>query len=180
MTFSRFEIAPGSRHVITVKQGDRKVETTNSSPGTNQAELITITLTDTGTLALASQACYAPPPVRFPLAFGSGGSAEGALMDYFCFHTGTRGKARDLEIQRRARKLLRENEPAVRRAALGNISRRAESQGVVQEDFDAKQVRSRKHLSPYNREVRRHAADQRLGAIHRPCTAAAARPKELE
>ena len=139
-----FKVAPGSRHVIVVQQGDRKVKR-EFIAGTNKQELLTVTLTDTVTLAMASQACYAPPPVRFPLAFAQEDPLKKALMDYF---TAPEEKRAAWKFDAAHEKLLRENEPAVRRAAWETF-RVAPNHKALKEDFDARQVRFEKHLSPY-------------------------------
>ena len=139
-----FDVTPGSRYVIAVTKADRTVRR-EISVGTNRQELVTIPLTDTVTLAMASQACYAPPPVLVPLAFATVDPLKKALSDYFTAPAELRA---NWKFSAEHEKLLRENDPAVRRVAWESF-RAAPIHSELKQDFAAKQVRFEKHLSAY-------------------------------
>ena len=139
-----FEVTPGTRHVIAVQQGGRRVKR-EFTAGTNKQELLTIPLTDTVTLAMASQACYATPPVLFPLAVSETDPLQKALTYYFTAPAEQRATWKFSDAHE---KLLRDNDPAVRRTAW-EAYRTAPIHSAMKQDYDAKQVRFEKHLSAY-------------------------------
>lgn len=139
-----FEVKSGGRYVIAASKDGREVRR-EILIGTNRQELVTIPLTDIVTKALASQACYAPPPVVFPLAFAQEDPLKKALVDYF---TAPEEKRSAWKFSEAHEKLLRDNEPAVRRSAW-EAFKIAPVHMALKSGFEARQARFEKHLSPY-------------------------------
>ncbi len=139
-----FEVTPGSKYHLTASF-DGRVAQRDFVAGTNAQELVTITMTETLAFVLPSQACYAPLPILNPLKNDQSATLKKAFTQFFTASSEQRGRfhfAANLE------KLLRENEPAVR-AAAWEVYRSAPIHESMKQDFDAKQVRFDKHLSPY-------------------------------
>jgi len=139
-----FELAPNTKYEIAVMDGTRIVHRDFVAAARAQ-ELVTIPLDDTPVLRFASQACYAPPPIKNPLSSADAKELRAALTEFFA---ASAEKQSTWKFAASAEKLLRENEPAVRQAAW-EAYRGAPIHNAAKQDFDAKQARFDKYLSPY-------------------------------
>ena len=88
---------------------------------------------------------YTPPLVTQPLAASDEAKLKEALTAFF---TAPPNQQATWEFDRSLETLLRDHEPAVRRAAWESF-RTAPIHAALKQDFDAKQVRFDTHLSPY-------------------------------
>jgi len=95
--------------------------------------------------SLPAQARYAPQPVTTPLQAKDEAKLRKAFTEFFAAPTNQQATWR---FSGSLEKLLRNNEPAVRRAAW-DAFRAAPIHDALKQDFDARQVRFEKHLSPY-------------------------------
>jgi pimeloyl-ACP methyl ester carboxylesterase len=114
------------------------------SVGTNQQAVVVISLSDTTLFALPSQACYAPPEAP-PLKPLDEAELKKAMGEFF---SAPPERQATWKFTRKLEKLLRDNEPAVRRAAW-EAYQAAPIHDEAKADFDGKQVRFEKYLSPY-------------------------------
>jgi len=94
---------------------------------------------------LPAQARYVPPPVTTPLKPADEAKLQKAFTDFF---TAPTNRQAAWKFSSSLEKLLRNNEPAVRRVAW-HAFRAAPIHDALKQDFDAHQVRFEKHLSPY-------------------------------
>ncbi len=138
-----FQVPPGNYDIRAEKDGlvaDREFAT-----GTNSQSVVVISLSDTTVYTLPSQACYMTPPVTANLK-----ERDDAVLakELSAFFTAPDEKRVKWKFSSRLERLLRDNEPAVRRAAW-DAYRSAPVHGAMHEDFDAKQVRYGNFLSPY-------------------------------
>jgi transglutaminase-like putative cysteine protease/pimeloyl-ACP methyl ester carboxylesterase len=139
-----FQVVRGSIYEIRAERAGQTAVRTLAT-GTNAQELVVVTLSDTPVLTLPSQACYAPPPVTKALKAGDEKKLKKALTDFF---TAPSEKQANWKFAGSLENLLRDNEPAVRRAAWETF-RTAPIHTALQQDFATNQVRFDKHLSPY-------------------------------
>jgi pimeloyl-ACP methyl ester carboxylesterase len=95
--------------------------------------------------SLPAQARYAPPPVTTPLKLEDETKLRKAFTEFF---TAPTNRQAAWKFSGGLEKLLRKNEPAVRRAAW-DAFRTAPTHDALKQDFDARQARFEKHLSPY-------------------------------
>ena len=139
-----FELAPDTPYEIAVTDGARVVRRDFVAVAKTQ-ELVTIPLDDKPVLTMASQACYAPPPITKRLRDADAKRLHAALTEYF---TAPAEKQAGWKFSAALEKLLRENEPAVRQVAW-EAYREAPIHDAAKQDFDTNQVRFGKYLSPY-------------------------------
>lgn len=139
-----FPVAPRHPLRVSAKVGERTVSR-EVVVGTNAQEVVVLTLSDTLSFLMPSMACYAPLPVLSPLKASDATKLDGALKDYFT--AGAEHQAQ-WKFTPALDRLLKENEPAVRQA-VWKAYRSAPVHDAMKADFDAKQVRFDKHLSPF-------------------------------
>jgi len=102
-------------------------------------------LRDEFVYSLPAQVRYAPPPGTTPLKPSDESKLQTAFTEFF---TAPANRQAAWNFSGRLEKLLRNNEPAVRRVAW-DAFRAAPIHSALKQDFDARQVRFEKHLSPY-------------------------------
>ena len=100
---------------------------------------------DTFVYTLPGQASHAPPQVMMPLKLAEEAKLRKAFTEFF---TAPTNRQAAWKFSGSLEKLLRNNEPAVRRVAW-DAYRDAPIHPALKQDFDARQVRFEKHLSPY-------------------------------
>ena len=113
--------------------------------GTNTEDRLAVFLGGIPAVPVRSPPRYIPPPVTQPLSLQDQARLKEALTAFF---TAPAKQQATWKFPGRLEKLLRNNEPAVRQAAWGCF-RAAPIHGALQEDFNARQVRSGTHLSPF-------------------------------
>ncbi len=138
------QVAFNGAYQVRVESNGRNI-TKPFRSGTNTQELLVVTLLDTPLLALPSQVCYAPPPVDASLKPKDEARLKKALGEYFAAPV---EKRVEWKFPNGLEKLLRENEPAVRRAAW-EAYREAPIHDSAREDFMTNQVRFESNLSSY-------------------------------
>jgi pimeloyl-ACP methyl ester carboxylesterase len=136
-----FEIARDRAYDI--QAGERKKA--GFRAGTNAQELLVLYLADTPAFTVPSQARYVAPAVTQPLKATDEAKLRQALTEFFVAPT---NRQATWKFASRLERLLKENEPAVRRVAW-QAFRAAPIHDSLKEDYDARQVRFQKHLSPY-------------------------------
>jgi pimeloyl-ACP methyl ester carboxylesterase len=114
-------------------------------PSTNAQELIVLTLNDTPAITIPSQACYAPAPATQVLKPGEEVKLKKALTKFF---TAPTNQQATWKFSGSMEKLLRANEPAVRRVAW-EAYQAAPIHAAMKVDFETNLVRFEKYLSPY-------------------------------
>ncbi len=114
------------------------------STGTNEQAVVVISMSDTTAFRLPSQACYAPPDVQ-PLKPADEARLKKALMEFF---TAPAARQAEWKFSSSLEKILRNDEPAVRRVAW-EAYQTAPVHAALKQDFDAKQVQFDKYLSAY-------------------------------
>ena len=139
-----FALARDRAYEVRVEQGERVLRR-QFCPGTNGQELLVMALDDSPAITLPSQACYAPPAVTEALKPKDEAKLKKALSEFF---TAPTNKQASWKFSGNLDKLLRANEPAVRRAAW-EAYQAAPIHEAMRKDFEAKQVQFEKHLSPY-------------------------------
>ncbi len=139
-----FEVARDRTYEISTELNGKRIRR-EFVAGTNAQELVVLHISDTPAYTLPSQACYMPPRVSRDLKPADAAKLGKALADYFAASTNQQAK---WKFPRGLEKLLRENETAVRHAAW-EAYRSAPIHDALKADFEAKQVRFEKHLSPY-------------------------------
>lgn len=142
--FATFELARDRAYEISTEFNGKRVQR-EFRAGTNTQELVVLHLSNTPAYTLPSQACYMPPRVSRELKPADATKLRKALTDYFTAATNQHAK---WKFPRALEKLLRENETAVRHTAW-EAYRSAPIHDALKADFEAKQVRFEKHLSPY-------------------------------
>jgi pimeloyl-ACP methyl ester carboxylesterase len=95
--------------------------------------------------SIPAQVPYAPPAVTTPLKPADEAKLRKAFTDFF---TAPTNRQAAWKFSGSLEKLLRSNEPAVSRVAW-EAFRAAPIHNALKMDFDARQVRFEKHLSPY-------------------------------
>ena len=139
-----FALARDQAYEIRVEQGGR-TRRRAIRPGTNSQELVLLTLNDAPAFTLPSQACYAPPPIAQALQPAEEAKLKQAFAAFF---TAPTNRQATWKFSGALERLLRRNEPAVRQAAW-EAYKAAPLHAVARQEFDGKQVRFEKHLSPY-------------------------------
>lgn len=139
-----FEVARDRAYEISTELNGKRIRR-EFVAGTNAQELVVLTLNDTPAYTLPSQACYMPPKATKTLKPADEAKLNKALTAYF---TAPTNKQATWKFSSSLNKLLRENETAVRHAAW-EAYRAAPIHSELKTDFDARQVRFEKHLSPY-------------------------------
>ncbi len=142
--FQSFEVRKEHSYQVRVELGDRKV-TKDFRTGTNAQELIVLELNEETVVALPTQACYVRPKVAKPLKSSESTKLKKALADYFA---ATSQQRANWKFSSSLEKLLRDNEPATRQAAWEAYCA-APLHTALKQDYDNKQVRFDKYLSPY-------------------------------
>lgn len=142
--FASFELVRDRAYEISTELNGKRVQR-EFRAGTNGQELVVLHLSNTPAYTLPSQACYMPPRVSRELKPADATKLRKELTDYFTAMTNHQAK---WKFPRALEKLLRENETAIRHAAW-DAYRSAPIHSELKADFDAKQVRFEKHLSPY-------------------------------
>lgn len=142
--FASFEVARDRAYQITASIDGKTIQR-EFAAGTNVQELVVLTLNDRPAYTLPSQACYMPPRVSRELKPADATKLRKELTEYF---TATTNQQAKWKFPRALEKLLDGNETAVRHAAW-DAYRAAPIHSELKADFDAKQVRFEKHLSPY-------------------------------
>jgi hypothetical protein len=112
---------------------------------TNAEDRLAIYLSGVPPVSVPAQTGYAPPPVPEPLAPKDAARLQEALTAYFTAPTNQQAA---WKFPGSLDKLLRDHEPAVRQVAW-EAFRAAPIHDALKLDFDAHQVRSENHLSPY-------------------------------
>jgi len=131
-------------YVIVTERGPQK-QRQYFTTGTNAEDRLTIFLSGVPTVPPPPQNKYLSPPVTKPLPSKDETKLKAALAAFFVAPTNQQATwkfASGLE------KLLRDNEPAVRRAAW-EAFRAAPIHAALRQDFDAHRVRFDTHHSPY-------------------------------
>ena len=113
--------------------------------GTNAEDRLVVFLGGIPAVPALSPPRYIPPPVTQPLSPKDQARLKEALTAFF---TAPTNQQATWKFPGRLDKLLRNNEPAVRQAAWESF-RAAPIHAALQQDFNARQVRSGTHLSPY-------------------------------
>ncbi|MDB6021473.1 MAG: polyhydroxyalkanoate depolymerase [Pedosphaera sp.] len=113
--------------------------------GTNDQALVIVSMSDTMLFKMPSQACYAPPPVSESLKSRDESKLKTALAEFFAAPA---EKQERWKFSGSLEKMLRENEPAVRRDAWAAYLA-APIHENLKRDFAAHQVTFEKYLSPY-------------------------------
>lgn len=129
---------------IEVQLGEWKVRNEHRS-GTNAQDLLVVCLNNEPLRVAASQSCYVSPPVDRPLRARPQAKLQSALGEYF---SAPAEKRAAWKFSASLEKLLKQDEPAVRRAAW-EAYRNAPIHEALKRDYDAGQVRSQNYLSPY-------------------------------
>lgn len=142
--FASFEVARDRVYEISTELNGKQVKR-EFRAGTNVQELVVLHLSNTPAYTLPSQACYMPPRVSRELKSADATKLRKELTEYF---TATTNQQAKWKFPRALERLLDENETAVRHAAW-DAYRSAPIHSQLKTDFDAKQVRFEKHLSPY-------------------------------
>ncbi|MBK7998200.1 MAG: hypothetical protein IPK15_05575 [Verrucomicrobia bacterium] len=142
--FASFEVARDRVYEVATELNGKRVQR-EFRAGTNTQELVVLHLSNTAAYTLPSQACYMPPRVSRELKPADATKLSKALTDYF---TATTNQQAKWKFSRGLEKLLRENETAVRHTAW-EAYRSAPIHDALKADFESKQVRFEKHLSPY-------------------------------
>ena len=107
--------------------------------------MVVLHLNDRPAYTLPSQARDRPPPVTKPLKSADETTIRKAFTAYF---TAPLPQQADWKFSAKLEKLLLENEPAVRRVAWESY-RAAPIHETLKQDFDSRQARFEKHVSPY-------------------------------
>ncbi|HWF19790.1 MAG TPA: transglutaminase domain-containing protein, partial [Verrucomicrobiae bacterium] len=113
--------------------------------GTNSQAVVVISLNDTTLFKFPSQACYVPPAVSHSLKPRDEEKLKAALVEFFAAPS---KKQATWKFPRSMEKLLRENEPAVRRVAWEAYVA-APIHETMKKDFDGHQARFETNLSPF-------------------------------
>jgi predicted esterase len=138
-----FEVPPGIYDIRAERDG--RVAAREFTAGTNAQAVVVISLNDTPVYKLPSQACYVAPPVAQNLKVRDEADLAKALLEFF---TAPERKQARWKFSGHLERLLRDNEPAVRRATWEAFCK-APIHEAMKGDFDAKQVRYGEYLSPY-------------------------------
>jgi transglutaminase-like putative cysteine protease/pimeloyl-ACP methyl ester carboxylesterase len=112
---------------------------------TNAQDNLTVFLGGYPPVRPPSATHYTSPPITEPLSAKDAANLKAALTAYFCAPASDQAT---MKFPSRLEKLLRNNEPAVRRAAWEAFCA-APIHAASKEDMDANQVRSEQYLSPY-------------------------------
>ncbi len=108
-------------------------------------ELLTLYMTGVPEVPSISQKCYLPPAVSKPLALKDEAKLKAALTKFF---NATSNQQAAFKFSSALEKLLRQNEPAVRRVAWESFLA-ATNHTALRAGFDEQKVRFEEHVSPY-------------------------------
>ncbi len=139
-----FEVPQHATHLIRA-HGSGQEAGREFTAGTNTQAVVVISLSDTTLFQFPSQACAAPLTVNDSLKPGDDTKLRQALQGFF---TAPPEKQASWKFSRSLEKLLRDHESSVRHAAW-EVYKSAPIHEAMKGDFDAKQVRFEKYLSPY-------------------------------
>jgi hypothetical protein len=142
-----FEVPRGHTYEIRAERDGQVAGRNFTVPptGTNTQAVVVISLSDTPVFAIPPQAGYTPPVPAKALKAHDEAKLKKALTDYF---TAPAGDQVSWKFPGSLDKLLRNNEPAVRRAAW-EAYKSAAIHDDARKDFDAHQVHFEEYLSPY-------------------------------
>jgi transglutaminase-like putative cysteine protease len=139
-----FQVPQGATFLVRAEREGQIAGRNFTSDGKQQA-LVVISLSDSTLFQCPSGACCQPPPVPQALEDGQDAQLRRALLDFFCARP---QRQASWKFPRRMEKLLRQNEPAVRRAAW-EAFQSAPIHDAMKADFESKQVRFGQYVSPY-------------------------------
>lgn len=139
-----FQLPAQCTYIIDVEQGSRKVSQYYTT-GTGKQDRLAIYMGGISAIPARPQVCYIPPAISKSIPVQDFAKLKEALIAYFTAKPDQQAK---WKFSAGLEKLLRDNEPAVRKAAWEAYSA-APIHDAMKQDFDAKQVRSDNHLSPY-------------------------------
>jgi predicted esterase len=137
-----FEVPQGATYLIRAQGGGLQAGR-EFTAGAKSQSVVVISLSDTTLFQF--QACAAPPPVNDALKPADDAKLRQDLQGFF---TASPERQAAWKFARSLQKLLRDHESAVRRAAW-EVFKSAPIHDAMKEDFEAKQVRFDKYLSPY-------------------------------
>lgn len=136
---------PKQRTYVIEAERDSQRHRQYYTTGTNTEDCLVIFLSGIPAAPAPSQTCYAPPPIGKPLSPRDEARLKEALTAFFTAPTNQQAA---WNFSGSLEKLLGDHEPAVRRAAWESF-RAAPIHDALKQDFDARQVRFERHLSPY-------------------------------
>lgn len=139
-----FEV-PASRTYAIAAESDGQRVRREFDAGTNQQELVVLTLKAVPTPALATMACYVPPPVTRQLPPEIASQLKEEVTEFF---TAAPEKQTAWRFDAEVEAALRENEPAVRRA-VWEAYLKAPIHDALRQDFDNREVHFKDYVSPY-------------------------------
>jgi pimeloyl-ACP methyl ester carboxylesterase len=139
-----FDVPRGATFLIRAEGGGMEAGREFTS-GTNNQAVVVIALSDTTLFQFPSQACCAPPVVSDSLKPDDEAKLRQALLGFF---TAQPERLAAWKFSRSLEKLLRDHEPAVRRAAW-EVFKSAPIHEAMKKDFEAKEVRFENYVSPY-------------------------------
>ncbi len=144
-----FQVPQGATFLVRA-EGQGEIAGREFTSDGKDAGLVVISLSDSTLFQCPSQPCSAPPPVKQTLKAGDDAPLRRALLDFF---RAPPERQAAWKFPRHLEKLLREDEPAVRRAAW-EVFQSAPIHDAMKEDFDSRQARFGQYVSPYTvREV---------------------------
>ncbi|MDB6109067.1 MAG: polyhydroxyalkanoate depolymerase [Pedosphaera sp.] len=139
-----FMVPRGSTYEIRTER-DGAVASREFTAGTNEQAVVVISLADTTDYALPAAACCEAPTEIKSLKPAEEAELKQAMISFFKAAPGEQAK---WKFSSRLEKLLRNNEPAVRRAAW-EAYQSAPTHNAAKQDFDGNQARFGEYLSHY-------------------------------
>ena len=136
---------PKQRTYVIEAQRDSQKTRQYYTTRTNSQDRLAIFLSGIPPVPVPSDSSYVPPPITKPIAPKDESKLREGLIAYFSAPTSQQAA---WQFPGTFDKLLRDNEPAVRRAAW-EAFRAAPIHDALKQDFDARQVRFDKYRSPY-------------------------------
>ena len=136
---------PKQRTYLIETQHDGQKARQYFTTRTNTQDRLSIFLSGIPPVPAPTQPGYVPAPITKPLSSKDEASLKATLTAFF---TAPTNQQATWKFSRSQDKLLRDNEPAVRRVAW-EAFRAAPIHDALKQDFDAHQVRSEKNRSPY-------------------------------
>jgi hypothetical protein len=136
---------PKQRTYVIETQLDSQKARQYYTTGTNAQDRLAIFLSGIPPVLPPPTPSYVPPPITKPLSSRDDAKLKEALTAFF---TAPTNQQATWKFSHSLNKLLRDNEPAVRRAAW-EAYRAAPIHDALKQDFDAHQVRFDKYMSPY-------------------------------
>jgi predicted esterase len=139
-----FDVPQGATFLIRAESGGQTAGR-EFTGGTNRQAVVVIALGDTTLFQFASEACCEPPLVNDSLKPEDEAQLRQALLGFF---TAPPERQAAWQFSDSLEKLVRDHEPAVRRAAW-EVFKSAPIHEAMKKDFEAKEVRFEEYLSPY-------------------------------